>query len=352
MQFIFYAVPTFRAWLAALQSGFLSLADALIVHNDIESVGKEIETRCYVRHNQGRFSAHLLANFVVISCISASELPGATVSTTSVTAAWRLDEFMVGRLRAFLRLGPISHHKFHVIENGIGGTFLKSLPSSSVASSVSSELDLRTLARSLCSDEDFDEALLLGYSMKPFLEKFDYDDIAVGISCFSTPGRDPNVRKLRTIISIREMSCLQRLDVDLRWSHAYASPAVIALRSGAFSSFCSVVHAHRMALHRIADPACVSAATFLMGIGFIHRALQMCLLSTGGFQRALLQKLFNCQKGLNARAFGIVARNVACKIASNQARVVFGSHNEEADREWVVFIATAMLWKYLTTNCN
>ena len=364
MQVSFYAVPTFRAWLAASQSGCLTLADALIVHDDIECVGKKIEATCYVNVDKGRLAARALAQYVVV-CISASELPGATVRTTSVTAAWRLDEFMAGRVRAFLE--SISHDKicpqFHVVENGIGGTFSKSLPSSSVASSVSSELDLTTLARSLLSEEDFDEAkgnpaLLLGYSTKPmYFEKFDYGHIAVGISCFSTPGRDPNIRKMRTIISIREMNCLQRIDIDLGWSHAYVSPAVIALRSGAFPSFCSVVHAHRMALHRIADPACISvrhafthAATFLMGSAFLPRALQLCLQSTGGFQRALLQKLFNRQKGFHATAFGNVARHVACKIASHQARVVLSSHNEEADREWVVFIATTMLWKYLKTH--
>ena len=174
-------MPTFRAWLAASQSGFLSLADARIVHNDIESVAKEIEKWCIPHHDEGRFAAGMLADFVVV-CISASELPGATVSTTSVTAAWRLDEFMVGRVRAFI--GSISHEdtcpQFYVVENGIGGTFSKSLPSSSVAYSVSSELDLTTLARSLCSEEDFVEAegnpaLLLGYSTKPSCPRVFYE---------------------------------------------------------------------------------------------------------------------------------------------------------------------------------
>ncbi len=296
MQDSFYAVPTFRAWLAASQSGCLSLTDALIVHADVECVREKIKKTCHVHWDEGRLAACALAKFVVV-CISASALPGATVSTTSVTAAHRLDEFMAGRVRAFLE--SISHEKtcpkFHVVENGIGGAFLRSLPSSSVASSISSELDLTSLARLLCSKEDFDgargnPATLLGYSTKPScFENFDSYDIAVGISCFSTPGSRPNIRTMRTIISIREYGSLQRLDIDLEYSDAYTSPAVIALRSAAFPSFCSVVHAHLLALHRIAHPACVSPrhastppSTIPMGSGCVPRALRLRLLSTGG----------------------------------------------------------------------
>jgi hypothetical protein len=94
-----------------------------------------------------------------------------------------------------------------------------------------------------------------------------------------------------------------------------------------------------------------------MGSGCVPRALRLRLLSTGGLQRALLQKLFSCQKnrkkrGLDAREFGDVARHVACRIASNQACGVFISHNEEADGQWVAFIATMMLWEYLKTHCS
>ena len=72
----------------------------------------------------------------------------------------------------------------------------------------------------------------------------------------------------------------------------------------------------------------------------IHRALQLRLQSTGGLTSAL----FNC---LDTRAFGHAMHHIACKISSNQARNAILSYNEEADRQWVAFIATTKLWTYL-----
>jgi hypothetical protein len=116
----------------------------------------------------------------------------------------------------------------------------------------------------------------------------------------------------------------------MAWPHACISPAAIPLRSGALPSFRAAVHTcasfgrHRHAL------AC--AATFPMGSGLVPRTFQLYLRSAGGFQRALLiKKLFNCQKGLNTRAFGRVVRdNTVAYIACNQAIHVCRSFKEAA----------------------
>ena len=100
--------------------------------------------------------------------------------------------------------------------------------------------------------------------------------------------------------------------------HTHAShPQPFLCALGRFLHFAPLfTHAHRLAgivmRWRVLRLSPWAAA--------LHHAHFMYLQSAGGFQRARPKKLFNCQKGLNTRAFGRVVRdNTVAYIACNQA---------------------------------
>ncbi len=89
---------------------------------------------------------------------------------------------------------------------------------------------------------------------------------------------------------------------------------------------------------------CPSHPTVRGSFSSISRLFQLRLPLLGGWTHALLGKLG--MQG-SAQRYGEMMRIVASKVASSLARHVFRCFNEEADRQWVAFIAMNHLWKFL-----
>ena len=350
-----FALVTLTSWCNALHTQHLALDS--VVENDPDKAGVAIADICYGDGWPGHAEAdaEMAATRVVVT-IAASASPFDSVPLQCVTVVASVDEFLKMRVCAMLKSRG---RRLYVVENGTAGTFTRSIPRSCLNPyCVASDEDLVDIARRLCTDEDFEEAELnpqwmLAFCSKPWvgLPGLNYVRTDVGLGISSTVhGDDLERRCFRTLISIQTRQQSSMKAINMSWNHAGVSPAALFPFSAALPALCAVVYGSRVVRQQImrtgdlwhtaalAMCLCPPHSTLNSSFSSISRAFQLRLQLLGGVSHALLEGL-----GLPCRARTLVA----CKIASSLARHIGRCFNEEADRRWVAFIVTKVLWDFL-----